>query len=60
MKKIVNKKDIALCVIICGFYFFLMSTLVKNGYMYGSTTDWSVQHWAIPEYFRMLFFLFIF
>ena len=25
-------------------------------YLYGSTVDWDCQHWAIPDYFRKLFY----
>lgn len=37
-------------------YLAVVLIITHGEYMYGSTTDWSVQHWAIPEYFRTLFY----
>ena len=34
----------------------LMIACVCRGVVYGSTMDWSSQHYPIPEYFRTLFY----
>lgn len=57
-KKIKNldKKDL-LCSFILAFSFFIFVLIVvRFKYYYGSTLDWESQHYAIPEFFRMLFY----
>lgn len=56
MNGIKNKKDLLALSI------FVISTLIvyflitRGTYLYGSTLDWSAQHYLIPEYFRNLFY----
>lgn len=34
----------------------VLMSLTRMTYVFGSKTDWSNQHWAIPQYFRTLFY----
>lgn len=44
-------------ITILSLLYLIVVFLITHGEnMYGSATDWSVQHWAIPEYFRTLFY----
>lgn len=56
MKKF-NKKD-CLNILIITVLVLIYVILKTKGfqYVYGSTVDWDCQHWAIPEYFRNLFY----
>ncbi|MDD4548020.1 MAG: YfhO family protein [Bacilli bacterium] len=51
-----KKKDYIYILII--FVVGLMVALITKGSntLYGSQTDWLSQHWALPEYFRTLFY----
>lgn len=56
MNGIKNKKDL-FALVIFGFSTLFIYLLITRGtYLYGSTLDWSAQHYLIPEYFRNLFY----
>ncbi len=55
MKKFSKKDHIFLSIIIVSFLIMVM-ILTKGTYLYGSSLDWSGQHYSIPEYFRTLFY----
>ncbi len=55
MKKL-TKKDYFNLAIILTIIFIYILFLVKDKFVYGSTVDWDAQHFAIPEYFRLLFY----
>lgn len=50
------KKDIKVLSGILLFTAAVMIILLLPSNVYGSTMDWSSQHYAIPEYFRTLFY----
>lgn len=51
-----NKKNaIHLCILI-GVYLIFVLALTRFKYAYGSELDWGGQHYAIPDYFRKLFY----
>lgn len=50
------KRDLVNLLILALIYIFIVLILVLPGNDYGSTTDWEIQHWAIPEYFRNRFY----
>lgn len=55
MKKRLRRDIVYLFTLIVTFfivYFFI----TKSNYLFGSTKDWSTQHYLIPEYFRNLFY----
>lgn len=50
-------KDIFCILVLIIFYLFILVTITDNGkYILGSKIDFSIQHYNIPEYFRMLFY----
>ena len=51
-----DKKDYLNIGILSILYLIVVLIITHGTYMYGSTTDWSTQHFAIPEYFRTLFY----
>lgn len=52
-----NKKDYISFLIIIALVLTYVLVVTKGfKYIYGSTVDWDCQHWAIPEYFRNLFY----
>jgi len=51
-----SKKDYRNITILSILYLFVALIITHGEYMYGSTTDWTTQHYAIPEYFRTLFY----
>lgn len=52
-----NKKDFINIVLIVIFVLlYVIFTTNFFEYLYGSTVDWDCQHWAIPDYFRKLFY----
>ena len=55
MKKF-NLKDYIYLSVIISIIFFAIFTITKGNYAYGSTIDWSDQHYNIPDYFRNLFY----
>lgn len=55
MKKL-EKKDYINLIILILIFVGIFLVLTRFEYIYGSTKDWSQQHWIIPEYFRTLFY----
>ncbi|MDD6879504.1 MAG: YfhO family protein [bacterium] len=55
IKSFINKYkfEIFITIIFACFYIFLTRF---GKYYYGSTLDWNVQHYLIPDYFRKLFY----
>lgn len=53
-----RKKTLLHCGILTGILgaVVLLIFLVHPGCVYGAQTDWSNQHFAIPEYFRTRFY----
>lgn len=51
-----NKKDLFALSIFIILTFFIYFLITRGTYLYGSTLDWSAQHYLIPEYFRNLFY----
>lgn len=51
-----KKKDFKNILILFGFLTVEILLIIRFKYWYGSTTDWINQHWAIPDYFRTLFY----
>lgn len=51
-----NKKHIIRIGILLCFYVILVLLLTRFKYAYGSSLDWAGQHYAIPDYFRKLFY----
>lgn len=55
MKKM-TRKDYFNIGILIALFLVIVLVLTRFKYVYGSTMDWSSQHWSIPEYFRSLFY----
>ena len=55
IKSFINKYkfEIFITIFFACFYIFLTRF---GKYYYGSTLDWNVQHYLIPDYFRKLFY----
>ncbi len=53
--KLSKKNIIHLCVL-TGIYLLFVLALTRFKYAYGSELDWGGQHYAIPDYFRKLFY----
>ncbi len=51
-----NRKDYLNISFLVLLYLIIVLVLTHGQYLYGSTVDWETQHWAIPEYFRNLFY----
>ena len=51
-----KRKNIVHLSILFGAYLLLVLCLTRFKYAYGSTLDWGGQHYAIPDYFRKLFY----
>lgn len=51
-----NKKHIIRICILLGIYAMVVLILTRFKYAYGSSLDWAGQHYAIPDYFRKLFY----
>ena len=55
MKK--NKQDlIYILIIVLLVVLYVLVTTNFFTFSYGSSTDWDVQHWSIPDYFRKQFY----
>ena len=52
----INKKNLFHIGILLCFYGILVVLIMNFQYAYGSKTDWLGQHYAIPDYFRKLFY----
>lgn len=50
------KKDYINITILSALYLLVALIITHGQYVYGSTVDWGIQHYAIPEYFRNLFY----
>ncbi len=51
-----NKKD-KLYILLIVLIYLLIAVMITHGeFIFGSKTDWGFQHFAFPEYFRMLFY----
>lgn len=50
------KKDYINITILSILYLLVALIITHGEYVYGSITDWGIQHYAIPEYFRTLFY----
>ncbi len=55
MKKDLKKIVFNILILIALFFVFYFC-ITRFKYIYGSTTDWNIQHYLIPEYFRKLFY----
>ncbi len=51
-----NRKDIIAYIILISLAAVMINMICKNGYLYGSETDWISQHSVIPDYFRQKFY----
>lgn len=51
-----EKKDYKYVSLLIILFLALVFFLTKDGYLYGSKTDWLTQHVTIPEYLRNLFY----
>lgn len=51
-----NKKHFCRICILLGIYVINVLLITKFKYAYGSKLDWNGQHYAIPDYFRKLFY----
>lgn len=51
-----NRKHLIRIAILLGIYAVLVLLLTRFKYAYGSNLDWAGQHYAIPDYFRKLFY----
>ena len=51
-----SKKNIIHLCVLTGIYLLFVLALTRFKYAYGSELDWGGQHYAIPDYFRKLFY----
>lgn len=51
-----NKRDVINLLVLSLVYFFIIGCLLGVSNIYGSKTDWTSQHWIIPEYLRNRFY----
>ena len=51
-----TKKDYIYMTILVVLFILIALALTNNTYLYGSNLDWASQHYAIPDYFRTLFY----
>lgn len=56
MKNRFKKQDYINILILSLMFAFIIVLITRGKFMYGSKTDWDVQHWVFPEYFRNLFY----
>jgi len=56
MKKFVKRDFINVFLIILLLLFYVLISTNFLTCLYGSKVDWDCQHWAIPDYFRKLFY----
>lgn len=56
MKNRFKKQDYINILILSLMFAFIIILITRGKFMYGSKTDWDVQHWVFPEYFRNLFY----
>ncbi|MGN0601358.1 MAG: YfhO family protein [Oscillospiraceae bacterium] len=52
----IEKKHLCRLGILLGLYALIVILLMRFKYAYGSELDWNGQHYAIPDYFRKLFY----
>ena len=51
-----SKRNIFHLCLLTGIYLVFVLLLTRFEYAYGSELDWGGQHYAIPDYFRKLFY----
>ena len=51
-----SKKNIIHLCVLTGIYLLFVLALTRFKFAYGSELDWGGQHYAIPDYFRKLFY----
>lgn len=51
-----KKKNIIHIAVLIGVYALLVLAMTRFKYAFGSKMDWGGQHYAIPDYFRKLFY----
>lgn len=51
-----NKKDLICIGMLMFIYLVIILILTRFQFAYGSSMDWDNQHYALPEYFRNLFY----
>ena len=56
MRKLLNRRDLFVIGLLLLLSAGIMLSCMFRGNVYGSEEDWGSQHYAIPEYFRMLFY----
>ena len=56
MKKFLTKENLIACLLYLVTFLFIYAFVIGNDKLFGSTTDFSTQHFLIPEYFRNLFY----
>ena len=50
------KKDILILLLFSAIYISIALVLTRGKYYFASTTDFEMQHYIFPEYFRKLFY----
>lgn len=56
MKRRLDRRDIPFMAALTAIFVCFVLFYIKGGFVYGSTLDWTTQHYAIPDYFRKLFY----
>ena len=51
-----SRKNYLHILVLYSIYLLLVIIMCRGTYLYGSTLDWAAQHYAIPDYFRKLFY----
>ena len=51
-----TRQDLINIIILIASFLIVFLAITQFTHLYGSTKDWSQQHWIIPEYFRNLFY----
>lgn len=56
MNRRLDRKDMLILALLGAVYTLFLVIYVGVGNAFGSTLDWAAQHYAIPDYFRKLFY----
>ena len=56
MQRRLDRRDIPFMAALTAVFVCFVLIYVRGGFVYGSTLDWTAQHYAIPDYFRKLFY----